>query len=506
MTLALADRLQAAAEYEALGFDTLPLLAGTKDPACFDWPRRDPAEMWAEAPTGANVGIRAGGPAGVAVLDCDERTRPGTYANAQNWLFGLGYEPGSYPTVKTASGRLGHIYLALVGVLPGHYRELHTEFGAGEFRYGPGAQWAAPPSIVTGNTYTLAGGDFRQLPRVTVADVLPLLKNKSLEARPERPAIPGRAWQLLQGRGLDNYPSRSEAEQALLVMLANAGHDFATVLRLFQTHPAAGKFAELHAADPDNARRWLGLSFAKAQAWAAQPSAGRRLADALRGWAHSRAWPGRAGLYDQAVYLAHLGIAHRAGREHYGAASRELAELAGVSHVSANAATRRLVAAGLLKVQQAGTVSRPTVYRLVGQDVHKLTTPTPPFVRECKVFAAHDAFRPGGLGKSAAQVWALLQAGPQTVADLATQTGRTPRTVRAALKRMARIVEPVTGEIVLTMVEREGEKWQALPGVDLDHVARVTGTAGKGKAQRARHRQERQSHRQALARGAVGGA
>jgi len=65
---------------------------------------------------------------------------------------------------------------------------------------------------------------------------------------------------------------------------------------------------------------------------------------------------------------------------------------------------------------------------------------------------------------------------------------------------MARIVDAVTGEEV-SLVVSEGKKWRAVLGVDLDHVARLLGTAGKGKREQERHAEERRRHRRALALG-----
>ena len=56
----LKDILEYRAKYEDLGFDTLPLRAGTKKPLCKEWPKREPSDMWAEAPDDLNIGIQNG--------------------------------------------------------------------------------------------------------------------------------------------------------------------------------------------------------------------------------------------------------------------------------------------------------------------------------------------------------------------------------------------------------------------------------------------------------------
>ena len=103
------------------------------------------------------------------------------------------------------------------------------------------------------------------------------------------------------------------------------------------------------------------------------------------------------------------------------------------------------------------------------------------------------------MGKSAAIIWEVLQDGPATEKELAQRTGRHIKTVRNHLRRMAKLADTVTGEFI-PMVEKIGDQWRALEGVDLDHVARVVRTAGAGKRQQEKHRQERSEHRRALER------
>ena len=123
--------------------------------------------------------------------------------------------------------------------------------------------WPHRPASQTPGSYQLVGGDLRQLPRLEVADVLPLLGNQDTGKADDVAAAilataptgaPGRigrgTWALLRGDGCDRYPSRSEAEAAIMAGCVNAGLSFGAILGLFQTWPAAGKFAELHAQNP----------------------------------------------------------------------------------------------------------------------------------------------------------------------------------------------------------------------------------------------------------------
>ena len=106
---------------------------------------------------------------------------------------------------------------------------------------------------------------------------------------------------------------------------------------------------------------------------------------------------------------------------------------------------------------------------------------------------AHDAFRyGGGLNKSAARIyWLLLQQTLRTT-EIANTTGISRRNVYRLLRKMQKIVNSHTGEII-SMVDRQGNRWFAIE-VDLDMVALVIGTKGIGKKQRERHSKERRAH------------
>lgn len=494
------DLYLARQEYEELGIDTIPLRPGTKEAMRRHWQTRDPSILWRGVPENANIGLRGGGNAAIAFLDCDEKKRPGTFDNAVSWMSGLGYSPGSYPLIQTASQVGRQIYIAFSGGLPGHSRNLANEFGAGEFRYGPGAYVTAPPSQVGNSVYTLLAGNYHQLPRVALVDVLPILGNKDVSQVPADglPSVPRRAMALLNGRNVENFRSRSEAEQSLIASLVNAGHPFESVLDLFLRYPCAGKFAELYRRSESNAIRWLRHSYDEAVAWTSKTdSKTRQVIAAMREWAESRPWPGRTGATDRAVFIAHCQIAYRAGRLVYAAACRDLAEAAGVNHMTARNATRRLIEANLLSLVNPATVEYANVYQLVTGG-HRYTLPATPNVWEC-ISMSSDVFRFQGLGKSASEVWAALQNGPATEQELVEATGRSIKTVKRVLARMSDLADTVTGEFI-PMVEKIDGRWSAIEGVDLDHVALVVGTAGAGERQQERHRQERRAHRRMLGR------
>jgi hypothetical protein len=316
----------------------------------------------------------------------------------------------------------------------------------------------------------------------------------------------------LQGNGIEKYQSRSHAEAAIVLMLVNAGFDFDAVLSLFTSYPCAGKFKERDAQDPDKAiSQYLYPTFLSA---VRKMQEGRTLANAAMQWAQAQTWKGRTGLTDRAVFIAHAEIAQHAGCIEYGASSRTLAEIAQVDHKTATHATHRLMDASLLEsVKRSDRYSElASVYRLI----HLHHSPYSNPVEDgdlCK--RTHDAFRvrgygdtfkARGLGKAAERVFEELRKGePLTVQELTEKTGRHFSTVWRVLNRMARIVDPSTGEIVATMVEQQdGGKWRACDAeaVDLDRIAKALGTFGASEWQKKKHADERKAHSESLQHGA----
>jgi len=486
-------------QYDEMGFDTLPVIAGGKKPIARAWQIRLPYRLWQNAPGSANIGIRGGGPASVAFIDCDA-TR--TFTNVTNWLAGLGYSYDSYPVVKTASGDGRHIYITLAGMLSGDARDLLPEIGDGEFRYGAGAMVVAPPSFVNdGGSYQLMGGDFSIRPLLDIKDILPILGNCEIATK-KKPVLSRRAVALLHGNQelICTYSSRSEAEQSLIASMVNTGLSFDDVLELFNRHPCAGKYSESKSKSTKNAERWLMHSYQEAVEWTkTHESQARQMAMAAITWAESRAWHGRTGAIDQLVFLAHAHIAYKAGRLTFAASCRDLAELAGISHMTATRATWRLCKSGLLVPERKAVADSANVFQLGNLDItlHSLSSST---VRKCNTTSNHDVFRHRGLGKSAAQIWQVVQDQPASIDEIAEQTGRHVKTIERAIERMSKLVDLLTGELLPMIGGDASETYYALP-VDLDRIAHALGTAGAGERQRKEHARDRRLHARSLERG-----
>ena len=86
----VTDLITAKQYYAEIRFDTLPLMPGTKQASVKTWQGRPSFELWCNSESEYNIGIRCGGKSQIAVIDCDDKERPGTAENTFSYLFGLG--------------------------------------------------------------------------------------------------------------------------------------------------------------------------------------------------------------------------------------------------------------------------------------------------------------------------------------------------------------------------------------------------------------------------------
>jgi len=360
------DCRQVAQTYLDLDFDAIPVNPLSKSPLLAGWQNIEPEWQWVNVPESSNIGIRCGGKRHLCVLDSDDKKYP-TWSNVYKLLISLGLEPGSYPTIATPNGGR-HVYLELTEGLAGNERIFKEEFGAGELRYGSGACVVAPPSEIPNGKYVQIDGDFRELPKIDARDLLSILENVELSGnqRIHNAHKPSRhALALLNGKGIEKYYSRSEAEQSILVSLANINYQFEDVLPLFIQYQAAGKFQDIYKKNERAGIRWLSESFNRAQLWAkTNESHSRKIAQAVIKWAIDRPWPGRTGINDKAIYIAHATIAYNSGRLEYCAGARQLADMAGISKETAIASTHRICNKGLIELVRESVAFFANIYKL----------------------------------------------------------------------------------------------------------------------------------------------
>ena len=366
-----------------------------------------------------------------------------------------------------------------------------------------GGYTLAPYSLHPGGTiYRTTVGDpygVFELPKMTTIPELALY-----EAPPE-PSKSRLAWKLLKGDSetIARYHSRSEADAALCVSLINTGHTLAHVRALFSKYATSGKYNELQAVKTQHAEHYLMRTFTSALEFAtSNTSPAILLAVALAEWANDRRWLGRSGGTDRAIYLAHLEIVRRCARNPYGASCRELAAIAGTGHKTATRATDRLIAQDLLEVTAESKASLSTRYRLLepeGLEFHSDTLPHMGGIesvsqRNRTLEESLDVWRWSGLGKTGAQVYAMLaERGRLTAVELVELTGRAKATVWRKLQAMQALG-------LAEQIEETGQ-WVLDDLGDLSEAARELGTAGLADRQRQRHARQRALHWAELSRG-----
>lgn len=316
-------------------------------------------------------------------------------------------------------------------------------------------------------------------------EALPWLTPTEAPALPQK-RLPRTARRLLNGRGIERYDSRSEAEQAIVSSLFNRGFEFAEVLALFRNSKATGRLAEMAEAD---AIRHLRMMFNKAREFFQKESPYRTSARNALFWAVSKPWPGKTGSIDRAVFSAHASLAFISGKADYGASTRDLAEHAACERSTAQRATRRLRASGLIELTKPYTYLFANRYALTvstekGNSLHHSTNTICVGVGQSVPFsesALHDAFRRKALGRTSGEVLSTLNA-PMSAIEIAEQSGRHVKTIRLTLKKLR----------AFGFVKKRGKLWaKTEPPPDLNEIAQFFETAGAGARQKRQHKKER---------------
>jgi hypothetical protein len=352
-------------QYEELGFQPIPLSPNSKLPIPgHSWKGKD---IWNYAEESSNIGLVCGGNAKLAVIDCDNKSNPDTFTRINGYLESLGVS--NYPLIKTASQISRHIYLRLHNTPKGDYNLIKPEIGSGEIRFGESCYVVAPPSVINNSFYyQLLSGCMAERPLISWKDLLPLVLNnppieKLENSIPER--LSRNAKALLFGKNLDKFGSRSEAEQSLVLSCINSGLEFEEILNLFIQYPAGGKFKEKYLQSPQQGLAYLEHSYQSAKQQAeTHLSEGRQKAIYAINWAKNRAWEGRTGSHDRAVFLAHAQIAYDSGKVEFQASVRELAQKSAKCISSVSNANKRLIKKGFIKRVRESTCSLAYTYRI----------------------------------------------------------------------------------------------------------------------------------------------
>lgn len=495
----LDDIQTARAQFLENGYDPIPLKPNDKKAAAGAWERRSTASQWDYAQKEykqPNIGLRAGN--GKAFIDCDDKAKPGTADNVIRWLDGLGYNPGNYPLVQTASGIGRHVYVNFTGTLFGSGKKLVAAMGAGELKYGPGTQVATFPSTIDAQSYTLLQGDIARLPELDIQDIAALVDiNQSPNTTKTEKRMSAYAYALARGAMPEKFAGdRSRAEAALILSLVNSEFNYEDIKQVFENNPCAGHYRDLEKLPTPKARNaYLWRTYQNELIHHQHESHTRRL---LRQWieqAHGAAW---SNANRRLVLVAHLETAHKAGKLDYSASFRDIALSAGVQIASSQNQTRKLITDGLIEKTETGEGLKSNRYILnEGNMIHTLTSCA---LRVCIEFPSHDAFRNGGgkakdrLGRRAGQIYELIFNNPLPIAEIVRVTGADRKTVKSALAKMNNFVDRKTGEVI-EMVTHNGDDTWIANLVDLDRVAASLGTYPATFDQRTNYEEERREYK-----------
>jgi len=478
------------------GANVIPLSPASKEPAGRwahwamhpqTWP--DVERLFAGADPHANIAALGGIHSQavnddwgyLALLDCDS----GESLDMMRAL--VRAQLGADPLVSL-SARGGHIWLRTPQPV------MTARWAGGELR-GYRAYVVAPGSIhPSGARYKWANDG---APIIRCDTPLPGIPWQYIQ----RDRIPRLAAAIMRGdeRVIKRYATRSEIDWALILSLTNAGASFERVRACYvaSRHPK-----HLDPSRRDFDKRLLAEYLrAKDEAHHADYVAAREMAERVRAWALSAAFPGtspRTRETDRRVLVAHARRAIKAGKSEWHMSLRDVEQAAQVTLMTAHHATRRLIKAGLLARKRGFAGEYAQAYgwgRAVSRVEHLHTSP--PSVCKCSTgdtldYAAHPAFEHRGLGRYAGRVFqALAELGEAHARQVAERAGCARRTAYRHLSLMLKL--QLVGYDPLQRI------YWACPE-RLDDVARYLETHHIPARRRARIERERAAFRRRLKR------
>jgi hypothetical protein len=484
--------------YTSAGIATIPLVPYGKRALCEAWQYVPPETQWSDVGGDefrGNIGARCGG--GLAVLDGDS---PEAARNLRAHLTGLGV---AALEVETATP--GHLqyYLPVAGVPPTfNYCKLPGDVGAGELRAGAGAYVVAPCSKVGDRRYRFVAGDldtYRALRPVRWSDLALLWGGWQTSAvgslisapvRLVRRAVPDRAFYLLEllrgaekGIPLAGYPTRSEAEAAVVAVLVLAGYELSDIGRTFGHH-LPGHYAEYRTTR--QRAGYLARTYGKVLGVLAASPVRQELAELYQA-AASWQWPDRGGGLDCKTYQAVVAHGWQCDTFSPAASLRSLAEHAGASPSGVRNALRRLVKHDLLAyVGQQDRTHGATWCITKNAYLHIGHINTASSRQQAGSPLWAELWSRDRLGASGRLVYGHLvsDGGGASAGELAEATGKGVDTCRRALKKLS----------AAGLAESDGghpARWHR-GDRDPGDVANELGCAAAGARRRARHRDERE--------------
>ena len=500
----MQNKFDAVIEYHRQELKVIPLKAGSKIPAlkpAYDRPflsLQECENYFYNADF--NIGVECGRASkGFFVIDVDDRKQYRKHKTELDALIKTGA-----PVVETKRGF--HIYTRCPQAMGRAFEKIEG------IDFKSSGHVVAPPSLLeTGQLY-LFREELKEIPfleleqipfksreRITPGTDLIRTESGILIPYDERPhGIPMRLFQALDGiKG--EYPSRSEADQALITYCVNNGWTAENIIYLFEVHATKEtKFKE----KGNHGYSYLKTCYSNAVEYLTNNrTAIDRQLDALSSWADNKAnWKGRTALTDQAVFQSMLCIARRTGKlSDIYASCREISEAAGIGKSTASNALERIP---FLKLMRKDIDSfTPAVWTIetpkqILSSVPKRDIPThsPPLsIKNNDLELNHDLFRLHGIGKNGRFILASLNSKEwRTLKEIIALTNFPRRTVHRKLERMQAV------GLIEIKAHLNGRLFRRIDKPDYGKAAELLGTAGKLARQKAKHRLEREAYRKAF--------
>jgi hypothetical protein len=298
--------------------------------------------------------------------------------------------------------------------------------------------------------------------------------------------VPEKLFTVLRGN-IGHYPSRSEAEQALVTYLVNNEWSREHIHSLFSFHACKDtkyKERERKGHHAKYLNTCINNAFLFLQSHRTETD---RFIDDLQIMSiNPYLWKGRTGHTDKAVFAALVKIARQCGKREVFASTRELAELAGT--------TFKTVSNSLKRIKYVSMVTRavdewpavwtfPTVDTVKGiiERVPNLHIPSHSYALNIN----NDLWRYKGAGKTGAAVYAYLQtvdsAGGLEISKAVLIPLRTVRRKLAFLSFVG-LLEPA-----------DNGSYKTVKNPDYERAAILAGTYGAGQRQRLQHEAQRRA-------------
>ena len=384
-----------------------------------------------------NVGVICGEASGnLVVLDADDDS---TFT-----LLWQKFKDHEVKVVKSPRG--GHIYFR--SNLPVKSKTIITSIGKIEIR-STGLYVVAEESLhPRGIKYICLDNNILQVFKIGALTVFP-------EIVLELDEISNEIDDVFRDSGLlkklrDNfYPSRSQADMALITFLTRKGyHDKEVISNFIIKANYSSKYVELLSNNPKTAANWLDLSLS--QALTLEHSEEYKLVKTqmkeLRETIASSPFIGRQGIGLYKTLLSHIEVCEDSGKYEYHLSIRLGMEKSGFSHVTFIKHNNALVSQGLINLTKVNSGFESNSYTLNQEailaafppvDTQTFTNQSNSTVTTCETFGYLGLFEFGAFGHSASQIYTAVKNNPGAdVAQLVGITGRSVNTCRRVLKTL----------------------------------------------------------------------